>query len=162
MSSPAFATRRTAEAQTVLRPTTSGRRPSRVTETNSTEGSAMAAIEIHGLSKRFGDTTAVDDLSFSTREGAVTGFLGPNGAVKTTTLRMLLGLVTPTEGTATVDGHPYAKLADPTRHVGAVLESTSFHPGRRARQPLRVLPTAAGLPLERVEEVLDEVGLAEA
>ena len=64
----------------------------------------MAAIEIQGLSKRFGDVTAVDDLSFSTREGAVTAFLGPNGAGKTTTLRMLLGLVTPTEGTATVDG----------------------------------------------------------
>jgi energy-coupling factor transporter ATP-binding protein EcfA2 len=109
----------------------------------------MAAIEIQGLSKRFGEITAVDDLSFSTREGAVTGFLGPNGAGKTTTLRMLLGLVTPTEGTATVDGRPYAELADPTRHVGAVLESTSFHPGRRARQHLRVLATAAGLPLER-------------
>ena len=122
----------------------------------------MAAIEIKGLSKRFGEITAVDDLSFSTREGAVTGFLGPNGAGKTTTLRMLLGLVTPTEGTATVDGRPYAELADPTRHVGAVLESTSFHPGRRARQHLRVLATAAGLPLDRVDEVLDEVGLAEA
>src|SRR4029450_13324393 len=121
----------------------------------------MAAIEIQGLSKRFGEITAVDDLSFSTREAAVTGFLGPNGAGKTTTLRMLLGLVTPTEGTATVDGRPYAELADPTRHVGAVLESTSSHPGRRARQHLRVLATAAGLPLERVDEVLDEVGLAE-
>ena len=114
----------------------------------------MAAIEIQALSKRFGGITAVDDLSFSTREGAVTGFLGPNGAGKTTTLRMLLGLVSPTEGTATVDGRPYAKLAEPTRHVGAVLESTGFHPGRRARQHLRVLATAAGLPLERVDEVV--------
>jgi ABC-2 type transport system ATP-binding protein len=121
----------------------------------------MAAIEIQGLSKRFGDITAVDDLSFSTREGAVTGFLGPNGAGKTTTLRMLLGLVSPTEGTATVDGRPYAKLAEPTRHVGAVLESTGFHPGRRARQHLRVLATAAGLPLERVDEVLAEVDLTD-
>ena len=81
----------------------------------------MAAIEIQGLSKRFGDITAVDDLSFSTRQGAVTGFLGPNGAGKTTTLRMLLGLVIPTEGTATVDGRPYGELAEPSRHVGAVL-----------------------------------------
>jgi ABC-2 type transport system ATP-binding protein len=121
----------------------------------------MAAIEIQALSKRFGGITAVDDLSFSTREGAVTGFLGPNGAGKTTTLRMLLGLVSPTEGTATVDGRPYAKLAEPTRHVGAVLESTGFHPGRRARQHLRVLATAAGLPLERVEEVLAEVDLTD-
>src|SRR3954463_4487827 len=119
----------------------------------------MAAIEIQGLSKRFGDITAVDELSFSTREGAVTGFLGPNGAGKTTTLRMLLGLVTPTEGTATVDGRPYADLAEPARHVGAVLECTGFHPGRRALQHLRVLATAAGLPLDRVEEVLAEVDL---
>ena len=121
----------------------------------------MAAIEMQGLSKRFGDITAVDELSFSTREGAVTGFLGPNGAGKTTTLRMLLGLVTPTEGTATVDGRPYAELAEPARHVGAVLESTGFHPGRRARQHLRVLATAAELPLERVDEVLAEVDLTD-
>jgi ABC-2 type transport system ATP-binding protein len=119
----------------------------------------MPAIEVQGLSKRFGDITAVDDLSFSTREGAVTGFLGPNGAGKTTTLRMLLGLVTPTEGTAAVNGRPYAQFAEPPRHVGAVLESTSFHPGRRARQHLRVLATAAGLPLARVDEVLEEVDL---
>src|SRR5436305_374319 len=130
--------------------------------TNSTEGSAMAAIEIQALSKRFGGITAVDDLSFNTREGAVTGFLGPNGAGKTTTLRMLLGLVSPTEGTATVDGRSYAELAEPPRHVGAVLEATSFHPGRRARQHLRVLTTAAGLPRERVDLVLAQVGLADA
>jgi ABC-2 type transport system ATP-binding protein len=121
----------------------------------------MAAIEIQGLSKRFGDVTAVDDLSFSAREGAVTGFLGPNGAGKTTTLRMLRGLVTPTEGTATVNGGLYGEFAEPLRHVGAVLESTSFHPGRRARQHLRVLATAAGLPAGRVDEVLEEVGLAD-
>ena len=91
----------------------------------------MAAIEIHGLSKRFGDLAAVDDLSFTAREGAVTAFLGPNGSGKTTTLRMLLGLVAPTSGTATIDGRPYGQLAEPFRHVGAVLEATSFHPGRR-------------------------------
>jgi ABC-2 type transport system ATP-binding protein len=122
----------------------------------------MAAIEIQGLSKRFGDVVAVDDLSFVAREGAVTGFLGPNGAGKTTTLRMLLGLATPTAGSATIGGQPYGRLADPFRHVGAVLESTGFHPGRRARDHLRVLATAAGLPLARVQEVLDLVGLAEA
>jgi ABC-2 type transport system ATP-binding protein len=122
----------------------------------------MAAIEIQGLSKRFGDVVAVDDLSFVAREGAVTGFLGPNGAGKTTTLRMLLGLATPTAGSATIGGQPYGQLADPFRHVGAVLESTGFHPGRRARDHLRVLATAAGLPLARVQEVLDQVGLAEA
>jgi ABC-2 type transport system ATP-binding protein len=122
----------------------------------------MAAIEIQGLSKRFGDVVAVDDLSFVAREGAVTGFLGPNGAGKTTTLRMLLGLATPTAGSATIGGQPYGQLADPFRHVGAVLESSGFHPGRRARDHLRVLATAAGLPLARVQEVLDQVGLAEA
>jgi ABC-2 type transport system ATP-binding protein len=121
----------------------------------------MAAIEIQGLTKRFGDVAAVEDLSFTAREGAVTGFLGPNGAGKTTTLRMLLGLVAPTTGTATIGGRPYAQLAEPFRHVGAVLEATSFHPGRRARQHLRVLTTAAGLPLERVDLVLAQVGLAD-
>jgi ABC-2 type transport system ATP-binding protein len=122
----------------------------------------MATIEIQGLSKRFGDVVAVDDLSFVAREGAVTGFLGPNGAGKTTTLRMLLGLATPTAGSAIIGGQPYGQLADPFRHVGAVLESTGFHPGRRARDHLRVLATAARLPLARVQEVLDQVGLAEA
>jgi ABC-2 type transport system ATP-binding protein len=122
----------------------------------------MAAIEIKGLSKRFGDVAAVDDLSFSAREGAVTGFLGPNGAGKTTTLRMLLGLVTPTSGTATVDGHAYADLPHPVRHVGAVLEATNFHPGRKARQHLRVQAIAAGVPPARADEVLEEVGLSEA
>ena len=122
----------------------------------------MATISIQGLSKRFGDVVAVDDLSFVAREGAVTGFLGPNGAGKTTTLRMLLGLATPTAGSATIGGQPYGQLTDPFRHVGAVLESTGFHPGRRARDHLRVLATAAGLPLARVQEVLDQVGLAEA
>src|SRR4051812_31912584 len=124
--------------------------------------SSMPAIEIQGLSKRFGEVTAVDDLSFSAREGAVTGFLGPNGAGKTTTLRMLLGLVAPTSGTATFDGRPYLHLAEPIRHVGAVLESTSFHPGRRARQHLAVQALAGGVPIARVEHVLAEVGLSEA
>jgi len=122
----------------------------------------MAAIEIKGLSKRFGDVAAVDDLSFTAREGAVTGFLGPNGAGKTTTLRMLLGLVNPTSGAATVDGHPYAELSHPVRHVGAMLEATNFHPGRKARQHLRVQAIAAGVPPARADEVLEEVGLSDA
>ena len=119
----------------------------------------MVAIEIHGLSKRFGDVAAVDDLSFSARAGAVTGFLGPNGAGKTTTLRMLLGLVTPTAGTATIDGLAYGELESPFRRVGAVLEADGFHPGRRARDHLRVLTVAAGLRDDLVEEVLDQVDL---
>ena len=121
----------------------------------------MAAIEIQGLSKRFGEVAAVDDLSFTAREGAVTGFLGPNGAGKSTTLRMLLGLVRPSQGSATIGGTPYAELEEPFRQVGAVLEADAFHPGRRARDHLRVLATAAGLPLARVDAVLREVDLAD-
>ena len=122
----------------------------------------MSTIEIHELSKHYGDVTAVDSLSFVAREGAVTGFLGPNGAGKTTTLRMLLGLVAPTGGTATIGGRPYRELAAPSHHVGAVLESTGFYPGRRARNHLRVLATEAGLPPTRVDDVLEQVGLTDA
>ena len=106
----------------------------------------MISIAVRGLTKRFGDVLAVDDLTFAVEEGTVTGLLGPNGAGKTTTLRMLLGLVTPTAGTATINGRPYGELDSPSHHVGAVLEATSFHPGRRARDHLRVLSVAAGLP----------------
>jgi ABC-2 type transport system ATP-binding protein len=109
----------------------------------------MAVITIQGLTKRFGEVVAVDDLSFEVDQGTVVGFLGPNGAGKTTTLRTLLGLVSPTAGTATIDGKPYRELADPVRQVGAVLEASSFHPGRSARNHLRVVATAAGLPLIR-------------
>jgi ABC-2 type transport system ATP-binding protein len=122
----------------------------------------MAVITIEGLTKRFGQVVAVDQLSFEVDQGTVVGFLGPNGAGKTTTLRMLLGLVTPTAGSARIDGRPYRALADPVRHVGAVLEASSFHPGRSARNHLRVLATAAGLPLARADVVLEQVGLAEA
>jgi ABC-2 type transport system ATP-binding protein len=122
----------------------------------------MAAISVQGLTKRFGDVLAVDRLSFEVGPGTVTGFLGPNGAGKTTTLRMLLGLVAPTSGTATIDGRPYRELADPLRRVGAVLEAGGFHPGRSARDHLRVLAKAAGLPAGRVGEVLEQVGLAAA
>ncbi|MEO6123139.1 MAG: ABC transporter ATP-binding protein [Ilumatobacteraceae bacterium] len=121
----------------------------------------MATIEIHGLSKRFGDVTAVDDLSFTAREGAVTGFLGPNGAGKSTTLRMLLGLVSPTGGSATIDGNRYADLHEPFRCIGAMLETDAFHPGRRACDHLRILAAAVGLPATRVDAVLEEVDLAD-
>jgi ABC-2 type transport system ATP-binding protein len=120
------------------------------------------AIEVTGLTKRFGEVLAVDDLSFTVPEGTVTGFLGPNGAGKTTTLRMLLGLIKPTTGTATIFGRPFIELDRPFEAVGAALEASSFHPGRRARDHLRVLATAAGIPIARVDEVLDEVGLSEA
>ena len=122
----------------------------------------MEPIVIQELTKRFGPVLAVSDLSFSVPAGRVTGFLGPNGAGKTTTLRILLGLVHPTTGSATINGIRYADLVNPARTIGAVLEATSFHPGRRARDHLRILATAAGIPLSRVEETLDRVGLGDA
>jgi ABC-2 type transport system ATP-binding protein len=122
----------------------------------------MAVIEAENLTKRFGDVLAVDGLSFALQEGTVTGFLGPNGAGKTTTLRMLVGLVKPTSGRATIQGKPYAELSRPVREVGAVLEASGVHPGRRAVDHLRVVAAAAGLPPSRAREVLDLVGLAEA
>jgi ABC-2 type transport system ATP-binding protein len=120
----------------------------------------MAAIEVHGLTKRFGVVTAVDDLTFELEAGTVTGFLGPNGAGKTTTLRMLLGLVAPTAGAATFRGRRYVDLDEPASQVGAVLEASSFHPGRRAVDHLRLLASAAGLPASRVDAALDQVGMA--
>src|SRR6187200_1424484 len=118
-------------------------------------------IEISGLSKQFGHVTAVDDLSFTVEPGLVTGFLGPNGAGKTTTLRVLLGLVRATSGTATIGGLPYAKLANPQQSVGAVLDASSFHPGRTAANHLKVYAQAAGLPASRVDEALGLVGLGD-
>jgi ABC-2 type transport system ATP-binding protein len=119
-------------------------------------------IAVRGLTKRYGAVTAVDALTFEVEPGVVTGFLGPNGAGKTTTLRMLLGLVAPTAGEALVDGRRYADLKDPRRAVGAVLETTGFHPGRTGRDHLRVLAQAAGIPRSRVDQVLGQVGLADA
>ena len=124
--------------------------------------STGAVIEVRGLSKRFGSIEAVRGLDFSVVPGRVTGFLGPNGAGKTTTLRMLLGLVTPTAGTATIFGRRYAELADPVRHVGAVLEATSFHPARRARQHLKMMTLASGIAESRIDEVLGLGGLADS
>ena len=119
-------------------------------------------VEVRGLTKRFGTVTAVDDLSFTVQPGRVTGFLGPNGAGKTTTLRSLLGLVTPTSGTATVGGRRYADLPDPQRAVGALLEASSFHSGRTARNSLRVTAGPAGIPETRIDELLALVDLTEA
>ena len=122
----------------------------------------MAAISVQHLTKRFADVTAVQDLGFEVEAGTITGFLGPNGAGKTTTLRMLLGLVHPTSGTALVDGVPYHRLTHPALTVGAALEATGFHPGRTARDHLRVLARPYGIPSSRVDAVLDEVDLTAA
>ena len=122
----------------------------------------MATIHVHGLVKRFGPVAAVDGLSFDVQPGTVTGFLGPNGAGKTTTLRMLLGLVNPDAGTATIDGRAYRELPEPLHQVGAVLEASSFHPGRTARAHLRIQALAADADPSRAEDVLDLTGLADA
>ncbi len=114
------------------------------------------------LTNRYGTITAVDDLSFEVRPGRITGFLGPNGSGKTTTLRMLLGLADPDAGTATINGARYRDLPHPARTVGAALEADSFHPGRSALEHLRIMATAAGIPRHRAAQVLDLVGLAEA
>jgi ABC-2 type transport system ATP-binding protein len=122
----------------------------------------LAAIEINGISKRFGSVQAVSDLSFSVETGRVTGFLGPNGAGKSTTLRVLLGLVHSDGGSATFDGQRFEELAEPSAEVGAVLEDASFHPGRSGRNHLRILAAAGGHPASRVDEVLELVGIANA
>jgi len=119
-------------------------------------------IVVRNLTKQYKKLRAVDDLSFSVHSGRVTGFLGPNGAGKTTTLRMLLNLVAPTSGTATIGGARYVDLADPIRHVGAVLEASSAHRGRTGRNHLRVICQAAGLPAERADAALALVGLTPA
>ena len=120
------------------------------------------AIEIECLSKRFRSVQAVSDLTFTVTSGRVTGFLGPNGAGKSTTLRMLLGLTRPDRGTATFAGRRYHELADPSSHVGAVLEQASFHPGRTGRNHLRVLAAAGNHSSERIDDVLDQVDLTAA
>src|SRR3978361_2293128 len=107
----------------------------------------MAPVEIRDLSKRFGRFAAVEELSFDIEAGRVTGFLGPNGAGKSTTLRALLGLVRPTSGSATFGGRRYEELVRPSTQVGAVLEDASFHPGRTARNHLRVLAVTGEHPL---------------
>ncbi len=119
-------------------------------------------IEVRGLTKRYGATLAVDDLSFDVEPGKVTGFLGPNGAGKSTTMRMVLGLDRPTSGTALVNGRPFAAFAEPLREVGALLDPGAMHPGRSGRNHLRVAARTHGIPERRVDEVLDEIGLGRA
>jgi len=128
------------------------------------EGSnaVTAVLTAVGLTKRFADITAVDDLSFEVDAGSVTGFLGPNGAGKTTTMRMLLGLAAPTQGRALVFGRPFAELDRPGTRVGAVLEAADLHAGRTGRDHLRVLAPVAHVPISRVDEVLALVDLKSA
>ena len=122
----------------------------------------MTEVEVRDLTKTFGRVAAVRGMSFTAPAGKVTGFLGPNGSGKTTTLRIVLGLVRADSGAALIGGVPYFRLGRPRRTVGAMLEATGFHPGRRARDHLRVLADAADIPGGRVDEVLDQAGLAAA
>jgi len=121
----------------------------------------MSTISFRALTKSYGRVRAVNDLSFDVQPGKVTGFLGPNGSGKTTTLRILLGLASPTSGTATISGLTYRQLRDPVREVGASLDNNVFHPGRSAAQHLRVITTATNLPRRRVDDVLGLVGLSD-
>jgi len=122
----------------------------------------MAEVEVRDLTKTFGRLTAVRGMSFTAPAGKVTGFLGPNGSGKTTTLRIVLGLVREDAGAALIGGVPYGRLLRPRQTVGAMLEATGFHPGRRARDHLRVIADAAGIPGRRVDEVLAQVDLTSA
>ncbi|MGY1742440.1 MULTISPECIES: ATP-binding cassette domain-containing protein [unclassified Blastococcus] len=116
-------------------------------------------IELDGLTKVYGDRVAVDDLTVRVEPGRVTGFLGPNGSGKTTTMRCVLGLARPTAGTATVLGVPYRRLDRPLRRVGALVDPRASHPGRTAHAHLLALARSTGLPRRRVDEVVDLVGL---
>jgi ABC-2 type transport system ATP-binding protein len=122
----------------------------------------LPRIELAHLTKRYRAVTAVDDLSFSLQPGSITGFVGANGAGKSTTLRMLLGLTRPTSGTATIDGRPYAELPDPMHAVGALTDPDVFHPARTGRNALRVLARPSGIDDRRVDEVLELVDLTGA
>ncbi len=118
-------------------------------------------IEARGLTKRFGDTVAVDGLSFTAEPGVVTGFLGPNGAGKSTTMRMIIGLDRPTDGSVTVNGRRYVGSPAPLHEVGTLLEATAVHSGRSARNHLRVLAASCGIPTRRVDEMIELVGLGD-
>ncbi|MDH6575683.1 ABC transporter ATP-binding protein [Kitasatospora sp. MAP5-34] len=116
-------------------------------------------IELHELTKRYGETLAVDGLSFQVPQGVVTGFLGPNGAGKSTTMRMILDLDRPTAGRVTIDGKRYGQLSEPLKYIGALLEAKAVHPGRTAYDHLLWLAQSNRIPRRRVDEVLSLVGL---
>ncbi|HET7690167.1 MAG TPA: ATP-binding cassette domain-containing protein [Nocardioidaceae bacterium] len=118
----------------------------------------MAVIQARGLGKTYAGKPAVSDLSFDVHPGSVTGFLGPNGAGKSTTMRLMLGLDNGA-GSTTFDGKPFVELKQPMRHVGALLEAKPFHPTRKARNHLRMMAAANGIPLSRVDQVLEQLGL---
>ncbi len=123
---------------------------------------AATTVAVSGLTKRYGDQLAVDDVSFALPPGRVVGFLGPNGAGKSTTMRMMIGLTAPTAGTATFGGVPFRELADPARTVGSIVDGVGYHPGRKAIDELRITAATADISRERCDEVMALVGLEEA
>jgi ABC-2 type transport system ATP-binding protein len=122
----------------------------------------MTSIDVQDLTKEYGTRRAVDHLTFRVLPGRVTGFLGPNGAGKSTTMRLVLGLDRPTSGSATIGGRPYVTLGEPLRHVGALLDAQAAHGSRTGRDHLRALAASNRIPARRVDEVLEETGLASA
>lgn len=123
---------------------------------------AAYTLRVDHVTKRYGDHTVVDDLSFSVPPGRVTGFLGPNGSGKSTTMKIMLDLAAASQGRATIGEHRYRDLPDPSRIVGAMIESNAFHPGRSGRNHLRIIADATGVDHDRVDEMLEQVGLADA
>jgi ABC-2 type transport system ATP-binding protein len=134
-------------------------RPAHRREIEDMTSSSNGTIRARGLTKTFGDKTAVNGIDFTVEPGRVTGFLGPNGAGKSTTMRMILGLDAPTRGTVSVNGHRYADSPAPLREIGGLLEAHAVHPGRSARDHLRWMAASNGIPTTRVGEVLELVGL---
>ncbi|MTE21828.1 ATP-binding cassette domain-containing protein [Streptomyces sp. TRM43335] len=124
--------------------------------------STAAVAAFHGVTKRFGEVTAVEDVSFEVRPGRIVGLLGRNGAGKTTTLRMLLGLARPSVGTATVFGEPYDELPDAAHRIGVSMDGIAPIPGTTGRRDLRIWARMLGLPAKRVDEVLEQVGIADS
>ncbi|MDF6044458.1 ATP-binding cassette domain-containing protein [Streptomyces sp. JH14] len=118
-----------------------------------------ATVEVTGLRKRYGPTTALDGMTFTVRPGQVTGFVGPNGAGKSTTMRVVLGLDTADEGTALIGGQPYRNLRNPLNHIGALLDAAALQPGRTARNHLLWLAHSQGLGARRVDDVMEQAGL---
>ena len=136
-----------------------GRRGPTIADRGDSGGNVDSAVQVRGLTKRYGSQLAVDDVTFDVPVGRVVGFLGPNGAGKSTTMRMIVGLTAPTSGTATIFGTPFHDLADPARTVGSIVDGVGSHPGRRAIDELRISAAAAGIPRARCAEVLELVGL---
>ncbi len=134
----------------------------RSSPTSSSPSAEGHALVVDHVTKRYGGHTVVDDLSFTVPPGRVTGFLGPNGSGKSTTMKIMLDLASADRGRASIGGHRYRELPDPARTVGAIIESDAFHPGRSGRNHLRILADATGIARGRVDEILEQVGLADA